>query len=152
MTIEEILELMDEVLDKSVAVPFSNKKCLVEIEKLREYVDEIRYNMPREIRNAKEMVSDRTQIINEAKQEAENIIKRAEERAKLIVSNDEVVKQAKEKAAEILHNAHTKEREIRKAMNERMEDMLSQVETTLSKDLENIKQIKTAIRASAKKN
>ena len=61
MTIDEILDLMDELPDKSVAIPFSNKKCAVDIDKLREYIDEIRYNMPNEISNAKQMVYDRSQ-------------------------------------------------------------------------------------------
>lgn len=151
MTIDEILELMDELIDKAVAVPFSNRKCLVETDKLREYIDEIRYNLPKEIKNAKEMVLDRSQIINEAKKESENIIKRAEERAKLIISEDEIMKQAKEKACEILHNAQTKEKDIRIAMNERMEEMLGQTEEILSKNLDDIRKTRAAIRSSKKK-
>jgi len=151
MTIDAILELMDELIDKSVAVPFSNKKCLVEGEKMREYIDEIRYGLPNEIKTAKEMVLDRTQIISEAKAEAEKIIKRAEERAKLLTSNDEIVKQAKERATEILSNAQTKERGIRNAMNDRMEEMLGEAEDILGKNIADIRQIRTAIRSSGKK-
>jgi vacuolar-type H+-ATPase subunit H len=150
MTIDEILDLMDELLDKSVAIPFSNKKCAVDIDKLREYIDEIRYNMPNEISNAKQMVYDRSQIINGAKKEAENIIKRAEERAKLMVNNEEIVKQAKEKANDIILNAQNKDKEIRIAMNERIEEMLSQAEEVMNKNLNEIRQIKNAIRETAK--
>lgn len=46
MTVDEILELMDELLDKAVAFPFSSKKSLIEVDKMREYIDEIRYNLP----------------------------------------------------------------------------------------------------------
>ena len=140
MTIDEIPDLMDE-LDKSVAILFSNKKCAVDID-VREYIDEIRYNMPNEISNAKQMVYDRSQIINGAKKEAENIIKRAEERAKLMVNNEEIVKQAKEKANDIILNAQNKDKEIRIAMNERIEEMLSQAEEVMNKNLNEIRQIK----------
>jgi len=151
MTIDEILELMDEMMDKSVAVPFSNKKSLIEIEKMREYIDEIRYNMPTEIKKAKEMVFDRTKIITDAKQEAENIIKRAEERAKLLISSDEILKQSREKANELLSNAQKKERDIRIAMNEKMEEMLSQTEEILTKNVMDIRNTRAAIRNSGKK-
>ncbi len=150
MTIDEILELMDELLDKAVAVPFSKNKCLVEVDKLREYIDEIRYNLPSEIKNAKGMVSDRAKILSDAKEDAEKIVKRAEERAKLLVSNHEIMKQAKEKADEMLMNAQTKERDIRIAMNEKMEEMLSQTEEILTKNINDIKNTRAAIRSTAK--
>lgn len=72
MTIDEILEMMDELLDKAVTVPFSNKKSMVDTDKLREYIDNIRYNLPSEIRKAKEMVADRSEIISEANAKAGN--------------------------------------------------------------------------------
>ena len=49
MTVEEILELMDELLDKSSSVPFSQKK-MIDVEQMREYIDSIRLNLPGEIK------------------------------------------------------------------------------------------------------
>lgn len=151
MTIDEILEMMDDLLDKSVSVPFSNKKSMVDVELMREYIDGIRYNLPTEIKKAKEMVYDRSQIITDAKSEAESIIKRAEERAKILVSGEEIVKLAKERANEIVTNAQTADREIRLAMGERMDEMLNNTESELAKNLSEIKKLRVAIKASAKK-
>ncbi len=151
MTIDEILDMMDELLDKAVSVPFTQKKSLVEVEKLREYIDAIRYNMPTEIKRAKEMVFDRTQIIEEAKKEADRIIKRAEERAKLLVNEEDIVKQATVKANELLTNAQTKEKEIRCAMCEKMDEMLNETENMLSKNLSDIKQTRNLIHSTGKK-
>ena len=55
MTVEEILELMDELLDKSSSVPFSQKK-MIDVEQMREYIDSIRLNLPGEIKRAKDMI------------------------------------------------------------------------------------------------
>ncbi len=151
MTVDEILELMDDMLDKAVAVPFSNKKSLVEIDKMRDYIDEIRFNLPNEITNAKKMVGDRSEIIKQANQEAEGIIKRAEERAKVILDHDQIVKQAKEKANDIILTAQNKDREIRIAMNERIDEMLSATETMLSKNISDVRQVKSAIKSTKKK-
>ncbi len=151
MTIDEILELMDDMLDKSVAIPFSSKKSAVDVDRMREYIDEIRYNMPNEINNAKLMVNDRSQIITDAKKEADIIVKRAEERAKLIVNEDEIVKAAKERANNIIANAQSKEKEIKIAINERIDDMLNETEAILTKNLEDIRQMRSAIRAAIKK-
>ncbi len=152
MTIDEILDLMDEVLDKAVSVPFSNKKSLIDTELMREHIDSIRYNLPKEIKQAKEMVYDRTQIITDGKKEADLIIKRAEERAKVLVSQEEIVKQAKEKSNEITQMAQTMDREIRSAMCEKMDFMLDETESMLNKNLTDIKQTRNALKQVTKKN
>ena len=79
MSIDEILEMMDDMLDKAVNVPFSNKKSLIDVDKMRELIDEIRLNMPREIKQAHDLVNDRKSIINNAKNEAASIVARAEQ-------------------------------------------------------------------------
>lgn len=151
MTIDEILDLMDEVLDKAVSVPFSGKKSMIDTEQMREYIDSIRYNLPTEIKQAKEMVYDRTQIITDGKKEAEAVIKKAEERAKVLVSQEEIVKQAKEKSNEITQMAQTMDREIRNAMCDRMDEMLDETENMLNKNLADIKQTRNSLKQITKK-
>ena len=93
MGIDEILEMMDDMLDKAVNVPFSNKKSLIDVEKMRELIDEIRLNMPREIKQAHDLVNDRKAILNNAKNEAAAIVQRAEQRASALVAQQEIVRQ-----------------------------------------------------------
>lgn len=148
MTIDEILEMMDDLLDKSVTVPFSNKKCMVDSEKLREYIDNIRYNLPTEIKRAKEMVADRSEIIEDAEHKAEEIIKDAEERAKTLVSEDEIVKRAQESADEITSQAQAMDQSIRHAMTEKLNSTLSEAEKSLTKALNEIKAMHEAVKSA----
>lgn len=147
MKIDEILDLMDELLDKAVTVPFTNKKTLVDTEKLREYIDSIRYNLPADIKNAKELLNDKAIIITEANKKAEVIIKKAEDRAKVLVSNDEIMKQAKEQAAEITNQAYAMDRDIRNAMSEKIDNVLASTEESLTSALNNIKTTRNAVKA-----
>lgn len=151
MTIDEILEMMDEVLDKAVSVPFSNKKSMVDTEQLREYIDNIRYNLPTEIRKAKEMVADRSVIISEANVKAEEIIKKAEERAKVLVSQEEIVKQASAAAEDIASQARMMDANIKMAMVERLDSILSETEKAVTKSLSDIRNMRETIKAAAKK-
>ena len=66
MTLDELLEQFDEVLDSGIKIP--GKKTVVDIEKLRAVVDDIRLNIPAEIKQAKGIVADRADIITNAKQ------------------------------------------------------------------------------------
>ena len=150
MTIDEILEMMDDLLDKSVTVPFSNKKGMVDTEKLREYIDNIRYNLPTEIKRAKEMVADRSEILTDANSQAEGIIKQAEERAKVLVSQDEIVKQAQEAANDLTAQAKAMDQSIRKAMTDKLNSTLSEAEKSLQKALNEIKAMHEAVKAAEK--
>ncbi len=150
MTIDEILEMMDDLLDKAVTVPFSNKKSLVDTEKLREYIDNIRYNLPTEIKRAKEMVADRSEILTDANSQAEQIIKQAEERAKKLVSENEIVIQAQEAANDLTAQAKAMDQSIRKAMTEKLEDTLGQSEKALQKALNEVHSMQNAVKAAEK--
>ncbi|MBR3920380.1 MAG: hypothetical protein IKJ47_00430 [Oscillospiraceae bacterium] len=82
MNIDEILEMIDDTLDKGATVPFSGKKVMVDADKIRDLLNEIRVNLPQEIKQAKLIVMDRKTIISDANEEAETIVRKAEERAK----------------------------------------------------------------------
>lgn len=150
MNIDDILEMMDDLLDKAPGVPFSGKKAIVESEQLRDLINDVRLNLPQEIKQAKMIVQDRQIIISDANKEAEAIVRRAEERAKAIVSNDEITKQAKQRATEILTQAQSKAKEVRTAANEYVDNILNQTETMLASGLTDLKKTRQAIRSTSK--
>ena len=146
MNIDDALEAMDELLDKSMQVPFSNKKGLVDVEAIRELIDDIRLNMPTEITQAKNLVNDRKVIISDAKQEADRINRKAEERAARLVSQQEITRQATEKANQILMNAQTKYTELCNSTNEYVDSMLTRVEELLNKDIADVRKARNALK------
>lgn len=151
-TIDDILENMDELLDKATAMPFTNKKSLVDVEQMREYIDSIRFNLPTEIRRAKQMVADRSEIIKGANVNAEEIIKKAEARAKVMVSQEEIVKQATVAANEIVSQAKEMDLGIKKAMVEKLDGILAEAESSIAKSLNEIKSMHEAIKQASRKS
>ena len=87
MNVEELLDLMEETLEEGTSVPFAATKRVVDVERCRDIIDEVRNNLPDELRDSKKIVADREQIVRTAQQEADNIIKQAEERARVLVSD-----------------------------------------------------------------
>ena len=71
MNIDDILDAMDEMLDRAWNLPLTGGRCVVDAEKVRDLIDDIRLNMPAEIKQAKQIVADRADIISVAKKEAE---------------------------------------------------------------------------------
>ncbi len=146
MIIDDILDMMDDLLDNAASVPFSVKKSIIDGDQMRDYINEIRLNLPQEIKQAKLIVRDRQSIMNDANKEADAIIRRAEDRAKVIVSNDEITKAAKARAAEILTQAQGKAKEIKSAANKYIDDVLVRTEECLQGNLGDIRKTRQAIK------
>lgn len=151
MNIEEILDMLDELLDKSWNLPLTNNRSVVDIEKIQELLDDIRMNLPSEIKQAKSIVSDRADIIATAKREADAVVRRAEDRARALIAQEEIVKQAQQKAAEILSQAQQKAKDLRAASQEFSDDLLRQSEETLTKLLTEVRTTRQAMRNSTKR-
>lgn len=144
MTLDELLEQFDEVLDNGIKIP--GKKTLVDVERLRAVVDDIRLNIPGEIKQARGIVADRADIITTAKREADSIIKNAEERAKAMVAQEQIVKLAQEKAAEIISSAQSKSREMRKAAQDFVDDLMRRADESVTANLGEIRKTRAALK------
>lgn len=150
MNIDDILDAMDETLDRAWNLPLTGGRCVVDAEKVRDLIDDIRLNMPAEIKQAKQIVADRADILSVAKTEAETIVRKAEEQAKALVEQEEITKQAQTRATEILTQAQMKAREMRQASQEFAETMLKSTEETLSKALSDVRSTHQALKTSGR--
>ena len=147
MTLDELLEQFDEALDSGVKIP--GKKTIVDVERLRAVVDDIRLNIPGEIKQARGIVADRAEIITTAKREADDIIKSAEERAKAIVAQEHIVKLAQEKAQEIIASAQSKSREMHKAAQDFVDDIMRRTDEGLTANLGEVRKTRAALKQQA---
>ena len=150
MSIDEILEEMDELLDKSTSVPFVSHKKIVDGERMRELINDIRLNMPHELKEAKKIEFDCQRILNEAKLNAEGIIRKAEERAQQIVSQEAIVTEAKKKAVDILQKAQASSVALQKNAALSVAQMLNDAEATHNKSLLDIKRTKEKLQHTLK--
>ena len=135
MNVSSLLDELDEMIDSAWNMPLSGGKALVDAERVREIVDKIRSSLPQEIRQAKAIVSDRSQIIADAKREAETVVRVAEERARVMVNQDEIVRQ-------------TKAREIRRAANEYVDDLMKRTDEQMTANLAELRKTRQNLKAS----
>ena len=78
--IEEIITTLYEMVQDAWSLPLGNEKCVVERDKVLDLLDEISNQLPGELKQAKTIVESRNEVITNAKREAENILKQAEQR------------------------------------------------------------------------
>ena len=145
MSIDEILEEMDELLDKASSVPFVSHKKVIDGERMRELINDVRLNMPHELKEAKKIEFDCQRILNEAKLNAETIIRKAEERAAQIVSKEAIVTEAKKKALDMLNKAQTAAKNLQQNAAVSVAKMLADTENYYSRNLQSIKVVKSKL-------
>ncbi len=151
MNLEELLSQIDDMVDKAWDGPLSGGKCMIEADKLRDIVDDIRAALPSEIRQAKNLVADRAKIVEEAKREAESIVRKAEERAQAMIAQEEISRMAHLRAEEMLTRAQQKSREMYKGANDFAEDVLRRSEENLMSRLNEIRQARQMLRSNTPK-
>lgn len=150
MNIDELLDLMEETLEDATGLPFAGGKRVVYIDKLQDIIDEVRLNLPTEVRQARAIVNDRADIVADAKREAEALVRKAEERARILVGEQEIVKAAQQRAAEIVGGAQTQAREMRTTVTEYCENMLRVTEEQLARNAAEVKTVRANLRQTAK--
>ncbi len=147
-TIEDLIDEMYDVLDKGWKMPLFQGKVFVDGEDVRQILDEIKEEIPSEVRKARAIVADRSQIISEAQREAETIIRVAEEKARALVDQEEIVRQAQQKANELIAQAQQKFKEMRKASNDYVDDLMRRTDDSLSENLAELRKTRQSIKAS----
>ncbi len=111
MTIENLLEEIETILEEGKTVPFTSN-LLVDTNAIKTVIEDIRLNMPDELMQARKIASERKEILAGAQDNADQIIEKAHLRAKEIISEDEITRGAEAQAAEILQQARANANEI----------------------------------------
>ena len=151
MSVDELLDALDEMVDHSWNLPLSGGRCVLEAERVREIIDDIRLNLPAEVRQAKAIVADRAEIIKNARAEAASIVRTAQDKANVLVQQDTLTKAAQEKSAELLTQTNQQAKELRAAAAEFVDKLMHGCEESLVASLNELKQARQALRSNGRK-
>jgi len=152
MKMEMLIDELQEVVDSAFALPLSGGKMVVNVERLKDIISEMRANIPQEIRQAKNIVADRTKILNDAKKEAENVVQVAEARAKELTDRHEITRNAQQSADDILSKANEEAEKIRGAANAYIENIMKKADDSLSENLAQLQKTRQNLMALQNKS
>lgn len=144
--VTDLLNMIEEAMEEGRKVPFMESQRIVDIEAVQEILDEIRKALPEELKQATAIVKDRSAIIAQANKKAELIIQKAEERARILVGEQQITKIAQAKAAEILSAAQTEARQMRSSITDFCDAKLKHLEEELSQATDNMKTLRTNLK------
>ncbi len=145
----ETIEMLYSMISEARRMPLAADKVIVERDAILGMLEELRDSLPMEISEAKRLLSAKDEFISNAKREAEQIRKTAEDKARALVEEEEIVKIAKLRSAEITSNTEQKCAELRKVANEYVDDTMRRTEEAIMAALEEVRKSRTSFRSAA---
>ena len=97
----ELLDELEDIIDKGASVPFSGR-CILDKDELLDVLQEIKLKLPDDLKQAKWIKEERQRILQEAQTEADNLIKSAEDKIIAMVNENEITKKLSFKAIRLL--------------------------------------------------
>ena len=145
--IDDILAALSDLVQDARTVPLSADKCIIERDKVLDMLDDIRDQLPAELKQSRTIVESRNELIGQARREAENIIRKAHEEAAELVSQQAIYNEAKRQCVEMVEQTKAQIVALRKASNEYMDDALRRTEEAIAQSLAEIKDTRAKFQA-----
>ncbi len=112
-TIMEIIDDIEEYVDSCKFKPFSNNtQIIVNREELDMLIKDLRKAAPVEIKKAQAIMSNKEQILEDAKLKAKELIAKTKEETNELISQNEIMLRAYEQADAVVNDAIAKGQEI----------------------------------------
>ena len=145
--IEDIISALYDMVQDARALPLGADKCILERDRVLDMLDEIIAELPAELKQSRTIVESRNELINQARREAEGIVRQAQEQAKQLVTKEAIYVEAKKRAEELVGQTQARIDALKKASNEYMDDALRRTEEVIAESLNNVRETRVKFRA-----
>ncbi len=110
--IEQIIEEIEQYIDRCKFQPLSTTKIIVNREELLELLTELRLKTPDEIKKYQSIIKNRDEILNKAKSDADALLQQTAVQTNELINEHEIMQQAFVKANEIVQEATNQAQQI----------------------------------------
>lgn len=145
--IEDIISALYDMVQDARALPLGADKCILERDKVLDMLDEIIAQLPVELKQSRTIVESRNELIGQARREAENLIRQAQEQASKMVAEETIYQEAKRQCQEMVMQTKSRMAELRKASNDYMDDALRRTEEAVAMSLEDVRDTRAKFKA-----
>ena len=146
-TIEDIISALYDMVQDARSLPLGADKCILERDKVLDMLDEIIAQLPIELKQSRTIVESRNELIGQARREAENLIRQAQEQANKMIAEETIYQEAKRQCQEMVMQTKTRMAELRRASNDYMDDALRRTEEAVAMSLEDVRDTRAKFKA-----
>ncbi|MBE5040348.1 ATP synthase subunit B family protein [Ructibacterium gallinarum] len=141
----ELLDELEDIIDKGASVPFSGR-CILERDELLDVLQELKLKLPEDLKQAKWIKEERQRILQEAQAEADEIIKTVEKKAVSMVDENEITKQAIAQGKQIVERAQAEAQAISDSAYNYSDNLLETVEKVVLGSMKEMEQCVAIVR------
>ena len=124
MDLLHLVDRLEELVAGAQKMPIGNR-AIVDRRRMLDLIDQMRIAVPREVREAQDIVAERDGIRREAEEEGRIIVAQAEERASDLIEEHAITEGAKQRAEEIASEA---ERRLEQQIEAANRDMQARIQ------------------------
>ena len=136
---EDIIGSLYDMVQDARTMPLAADKCILERDRVLDMLDEVIAQMPGELKQSRTIVESRNELINQARREAEGILRQAQEQAQALVTKEAIYEEARKRSEELIAQTQNRVLQLRKAGNDYMDDALRQTEETIAQALSDVR-------------
>lgn len=145
--VQYLIDMLYEMIDGAKGVLMAPDKCMIPREEALDLLDELKGQLPLELKKAQDLIRARDEYVENAKKEADKIRRQADLDAKTIVGESEIIRVARDKATEILHRAEERSKSMINVTNEYTDDALRRAEEAVQAALDELHESRLRFRA-----
>ena len=150
MEILKMIDLLEDKVEQSKSIPLLNR-ALIDKEEILAAIEEIRLNIPEDMKQARLIKEERKRIIAEAQTEADEIINNAKIKTEKMINEHEITKKAYEQANQIVSAAQKNARELRMGARQYVDSLFADTDAKLIKAQSIIRKARADVRQEASK-
>ena len=135
------LDRIDQIIaffEGARSAPMSRSNCVVDRAEMINLLDELRSELPSELRRSTALLEERDKIIDAGRREADRIIVEAEAEHTRLVSTSEAVVSAEHEAARTINEARAETQRLRDEVDDYVDTALANFEQFLTRSLASI--------------
>ncbi|WP_055531113.1 ATP synthase F0 subunit B [Streptomyces graminilatus] len=134
MDVQKKLDEIVSAVSSARSMPMS-ASCVVNRADLLAMLEEVRAALPGSLAQAQELIGDREQLVEQARQEADRIIRTAHDERGSLISDTEVARRSQSEADRILAEARKEAEDVRAEADDYVDSKLANFEVVLTKTL-----------------
>lgn len=138
MDILHLVDRLEELINNSRSIPFTHN-VIIDEDRILDLIDQMRVAIPEEVKKSQQVLAQKDRVIAQAKEEADRTVNIAKEKSEKLSDRDNIVQDAKKKANQIEAEADARAKKAQAEADEYVAETLTNLEIALERVLNQVR-------------
>lgn len=138
MDILHLVDRLEELINSSRSIPFTHN-VIIDEDRILDLIDQMRVAIPEEVKKSQQVLAQKDRVIAQAKEEADRTVNIAKEKSEKLSDRDNIVQDAKKKANQIEAEADARAKKAQAEADEYVAETLTNLEIALERVLNQVR-------------